>query len=186
MVRATATMHDTGRGAGMNTNARGMVEMPEPRSRWVMLHAFSILLAPACVDIQGGAAELSWSLRSFEGGPVADCVDAGITSVRLCWVGAGDGGEQAGSCDPDRQATFDCDAEHGATGFNLPDGPTAFWIEPICDDGDPATPGTFQVPAPIVRRIEEGKVVNLSSLAIVVGEDGSPTCGPTGECTCQR
>jgi hypothetical protein len=141
----------------------------------------------ACVEVEGGAVELSWSLRAFDGDPV-DCADADVAGVRLCWRAAPPGEALAATCDGARTLDFDCDDQHGSSRFDLASGRTGFLVEPTCRDGEPADDGTYQVPAPIVRDVVEGEVVTLSSLAIIVSDNSTnpPVCGPTGTCTCQR
>jgi len=139
-----------------------------------------------CIEIDGGAAELSWSLRSTDGDSVEACQDVDIRDVRLCWEPVADGSVLGGGgeCQSGQRRSFPCGESSGVTGFNLDPGPTAFWIEPICTDGEPAAAGTFQVPPPIVRRVEEGEIVSLDSLLLVVNPtDG--TC-PDAGCTCVR
>jgi hypothetical protein len=136
----------------------------------------TLLALVGCVDADGGAAELSWSLFERDGDSI-DCDDGRIDRIRLCW--AAEGGSTT-TCAPETRASFACGDRHGATSFDLELGPTSFWVEPICRDGEVGAPGTFQVPAPIVRDVRAGKVVNLTALAIVVTEsDGdTPTCAP--------
>lgn len=140
---------------------------------------------PACVDVNGGAVELSWSLRTFAGDSLGGCERAGIETIRLCWQPLGDGGTGAagGRCRPPNLRAFPCNEESGITRFEIPPGRTSLWIEPVCADGLPADPDTYEVPPPIVRTIEEGQVATLSSLLVAVAEGN--TCPPAG-CTCQR
>jgi hypothetical protein len=139
-----------------------------------------------CIEIEGGAVELSWSLRTFGGSAVGSCGDVGIQNVRLCWQTLGDGSPSTEDiiCQAGLRRTFDCSDSSGVTGFDLDPGPTAFWIEPVCQDGAPADSGTYEVPPPIVRTVQEGKIVSLSSLLLVVSplSAGCPAAG----CTCER
>lgn len=171
--------------ARVNSAPAREVEPPISSLAWVILLA-SLSLAPGCFDVQGGAVELSWSLFDFEGDSI-DCADADVAQVRLCWAPVAADGSVSTACLASQQDTFDCRDERGATSFELPEGRTAFWIVPVCADRGVADPGTFQVPAPIVREVEDGKLVTLSSLAIVASDNTemSPTCGPAG-CTCAR
>jgi hypothetical protein len=152
--------------------------------------AISAALA-GCVEVDGGAVELSWSLRSFDGEPV-DCGDADVRAVRLCWRAAPGGETLPAICDGAGAIDFDCGDQHGSSRFELASGRTGFLVEPLCADGEPAASGTYQVPAPIVRDVTEGEVVALSSIAIIVSDnhpddnDKPPICGPSGVCTCQR
>ena len=140
-----------------------------------------VLQSIQCVDINGGASELTWSLRTFEGERQRDsCSKAKISKVRLCWnevTNANTG------CRPGKFREFDCEAETGVTLFEIEPGPTRFRIEPLCADGQVAAENTYQVPPEIVRTVTEGEVVTLDALLIVVTDPD--TC--TGaECTCVR
>lgn len=160
--------------------------MPDSRSRWQALLASVLALSvpagslAACYDVTGGAAELSWSLFDVEGDKVS-CGAVDVDQVRLCWAATAPGGALPSTCRSAQQDDFACGDEHGATGFSLPEGATAFWVVPVCADGAVADPGTFQTPAPIVRDVQDGRVVTLTSLAIVVADPA--TCA-AGECTC--
>lgn len=147
--------------------------------------AFLALVAVAaggCIEIDGGAVELSWSLRSFDGEPVDSCADARIERVRICWQSVADGAVAGAACEASQ--SFPCEEENGVSGFEIAPGATAFFAEPICVDGEPAATGTYQVPPPIVRSVEEGKIVTLNSLLIVVTPLGE-SC-PDAGCTCVR
>ena len=134
-----------------------------------------------CIEIEGGAVELSWSLRSFDGDRVDQCASARIDEVRVCWEAVADG-TSTGICEGSQ--SFPCGEENGVSGFEIDPGATAFWIEPICVDGSPAEPGSYEVPPPIVRTVEEGNIVTLNSLLIEVAPFAS-SCPDTG-CTCVR
>lgn len=133
-----------------------------------------------CVAIDGGASELTWSLRTFGGDPVDSCEAAKVDKVRLCWNAVDSG---VTGCRPGNFRDFDCQSQTGETLFEIEPGRTAFFVEPICADGQPARVGTFQVPPDIVRTVRDGEVVSLESLLIVV-TDHPDSCGP--ECTCVR
>ncbi len=135
----------------------------------------------ACIEIDGGAVELSWSLRSFDGERVDSCAKARVDKVRICWQDV-EGGTSTGVCEGSQ--SFPCGEENGVSGFEIAPGSTSFWIEPICVDGSPADVGSYQVPPPIVRTIEDGKIVTLNSLLIVVTPFAS-SC-PSAGCTCVR
>lgn len=138
----------------------------------------------ACIDIEGGAAEVSWSLRSFEGVAVETCGETRIEDIRLCWALAEEEGATADpTCDRGHR-DFPCGESSGVTGFQLEPGTTAFWIEPLCVGGEPAVAGTYQVPPPIVRNVEQGEIVSLNSLLLVVSPD-EEECPPVG-CTCMQ
>ncbi|RMH39009.1 MAG: hypothetical protein D6689_17995 [Deltaproteobacteria bacterium] len=131
------------------------------------------------MQIDGGAVELSWSLRTLDG-DAADCDLVGadgrdlpdIDAVRVCWEPVGDAGELSGVCDPVRSDRFRCDSLHGVTGFVVEPGPTAIWIEPVCEGtGRPPPADRYAVPAPIVRTVASGEVATLNALLIAVRPD---------------
>jgi hypothetical protein len=138
-----------------------------------------------CVAIDGGAVEVSWSIRSFDGDAVETCGDALVDKIRLCWTPLTDGSTaDPETCLPGQRRTFSCDEASGVTGFDLEPGLTAFWIEPVCTDGEPADPGTYQVPPPIVRTVRDGRIISLNSLLLVVNPLDTG-CADT-PCTCVR
>ncbi len=141
-----------------------------------------LLGGAACVDIGGSAAEFSWTLRTFEGDAIRGCRNAGLGAVDLCWRPASVGGDFE-TCESQRR--FDCGDGHGATRFEIPAGPTAIRIFPICSDGSTPPPDTYQVPAPILRTSREGQILTLNSFLIVVPDRTNPrsACATAG-CTC--
>jgi hypothetical protein len=138
-----------------------------------------VLQSVQCVGIDGGATELTWSLRTFEG-ESSDCRETKIKKVRLCWneVANTDTG-----CSSGKFREFDCKEETGVTLFEIEPGATRFRVEPICADGLVAASSTYQVPPEIVRTVKEGEVVTLDALLIVVTDPESCT---GAECTCVR
>jgi hypothetical protein len=78
------------------------------------------------------------------------------------------------------QQSFQCTESRGITGFDIPPGRTSIFIDVLCGGEMRAEDTSFQVPPPIVRTVQEGKVVTLNALLIVVDEIG---CTEPG-CTC--
>jgi hypothetical protein len=146
--------------------------------RGALLSLAIALGSAGCVAIDGGAAELSWSLRSFEG-KSQSCAEAGVEGIRLCWESLDD--SSSTGCRPGQFRTFPCTDEAGVTGFEIPVGRTKFFAEPVCAGGAPAGAGTFQAPPPIVRTVRDGEVVTLDSLLIVVTDQDN--CSGDS-CTC--
>jgi hypothetical protein len=142
------------------------------------------LLSSSCVQVDGGAVELSWTLRDFDGEPT-NCAEARIDEVRICWQSVADGGTSGTrSCRRDSSRTFACVDSRGVTGFEIPPGRAVVWIEPVCADGQPPETDTYEVPAPIARTVETGQVVTLGAL-LIVADDSTEPC-PRSRCTCQR
>lgn len=143
------------------------------------------LAGAGCIEIEGGAVELSWSLRDFDGDAVEACDDARIDEVEICWQPSdGEAPSVDLGCRPGQRQSFPCSEENGVSGFTITPGPTAFWAHPICDTGEAAEEDTYQAPAPIVRTVEEGQIVTLNSLLIVVSPIASDC--PEAGCTCSR
>ncbi len=150
--------------------------------RW----ALPVLLAIGCVDVNGGAVELSWAVVKSEGGELTSCQTEDWTlskvklRARLLHCDAGE--NQCHSCLlPDPWA---CDVVHGSTLFEFQPGD---WELSIAVAQDPATGQTaspIRVPDPIVRHVVNGEVTELQGLLIVVGssdgnlpeQDSATTC----------
>lgn len=141
---------------------------------------------PGCVEIKGGAVELSWLLQDFDGQDVK-CIDARVQTIRVCWVPIDrDAGETEARCAIVRRDAgienlyrdFDCVEQRGVTRFELPPGENAVFVQPVCQGGQTPT-GRVQVPPPIVRDVGSGEVVSLNQLLLVV----EPDCEGS-DCTC--
>ncbi|MEM9488496.1 MAG: hypothetical protein AAGC55_05100 [Myxococcota bacterium] len=150
-----------------------------------------LLSLSSCVEVQGAAAEFSWSLRSFSGEPILSCLDAKIERIQLGWTTvAGSSSESPdGTCvdvdQVDGCAQFECLAGRGVTDFVIPPGSQLLWITPICDDGSPPQPGTFKVPPPLRREVDSGDVITMNSLLVVTDDHTDDTRGcDTAICTC--
>jgi hypothetical protein len=120
-----------------------------------------------CVDVNGGAVELSWAIRTRDG-IVSGCgpQDANLATVSLCARTVTTASEKC----PIEGATWDCEARHGTTRFNVQEGEKELWIEVTCPDGSPAN---VTVPSPIVRDVAFGEVTQLDALLIQVNADGA-------------
>jgi hypothetical protein len=148
-----------------------------------------LLASLSCVEIEGGAIELAWALRDFAGDENS-CQKAGVGEIRVCWRAVDDAGST--DCVTVREdggvrgqyRDFACTANRGITRFEVPPGPTSIFVKPLCAVDGLASPGPYQVPPPIVRTVEQGRVVTLDQLLVVATRTGE--CGgDTGlDCTC--
>lgn len=186
----------------VNTALDSSVERRVCGSRLIITTAtviLPLLMTSGCVQVDGGAVELSWSLLTFDGQPIVgdDCLGANIDRVRLNWD------ENPELEDRNHGFTdFECTAYRGITDFVITvedpatQPPYLLWIEPVCANNLVSPAGTFEVPAPISRNMREGEVVTLNSLLIVTAVDqlqgtvehpcecpGDPS-SPEPTCTC--
>jgi hypothetical protein len=122
-------------------------------------------LTVGCVDVDGGAVELSWKLRPASSSlpdKFVDC-ESGldgtgvVTRIRLDWQVRDRFGFEA----------WRCGDSHGVTGFDLPEGEALLSVTPECADG-PADPATYIVPAPERRQVILGDTVSLGAIEVVV------------------
>ncbi len=146
---------------------------------------------PACVEVDGGAVELSWRLRDFTGEKEPDnmCTLTRVGAIRICWLplDTDAGLPDAPQCTIERldggfkelYRDFDCTAKRGVTRFEVPPGANAFFVQPVCANGKAPT-GPYQVPPPIVRQVDSGAVVTLNQLLVIV----TPTDCQGEACTC--
>ncbi len=132
-----------------------------------------LLAVPACGsarDGSGGSVELSWRLRDQTGTLLTKCNQANVAAIRLTW-------EVDGVTDSE---SWPCDDNHAVTRFVIPEGSAKLTISPDCADG-PAAPGTYTAPAPLVRNVQQGRVVELGAVVLLLQIDlrvePHSTCG---------
>src|SRR5262245_34209511 len=88
--------------------------------------AVSLVLAcllAGCVEINGGAVEVSWVIRSRAGSAITDCGCASPTIVKVRLVLNGQGGaiQDSKPCENNAQCDFPCERQTGSTAFNIPE-----------------------------------------------------------------
>lgn len=145
-------------------------------------------LVHGCEAGKGGAVELSWKLRPASSADTNKFVQpcepdpnqpspgwGPVTMIRLHWRAGGRECSEA----------WNCDDNHGATGFDLAEDTKAqLWVTPECahdekksmectDDAQPtdqvpAATDTYIAPAPVVRNVIRGEVVSLGAVELVV------------------
>jgi len=135
-------------------------------------------LAGACVEIDGGAVEISWVIRSEAGSAITDCgcADPEIAQVRLHLEGvdaAGNSLSQTNPCDGQAHCDFPCARQTGSTAFNIPEthGGDRYRIslEAVGTNGVPLSPLQVQTPAPILREVVRGQPTEVASIELVAG-----------------
>ena len=133
------------------------------------------LAVHGCDSVNGGAVELSWKLRpasSALSNKFVDC-DPGsdeqgrrpVTQIRLNWqVSVGDTVKQG-------SRSWRCQDNHGATGFELPQGMADLSVTPECGPSGnvvEAAPNTYIAPAILQRSVTLGDTVSLGAVELVV------------------
>jgi hypothetical protein len=136
----------------------------------VLLLSFACL-ATACVEIDGGAVEISWVIRSEAGSAITDCGCASppIARVRLDLTGIGGAVDNKKPCAANAQCDFPCARQTGATAFNIPETHGAeryqVSIEALGTDGSPLL--QVMAPAPILREVVRGQPTEVASMELV-------------------
>lgn len=162
----------------MTRHARPL--FPRKGAIWLALAvALGAASSAGCVEVNGGAAELSWSLRPFDGAGSWECKDVRIGWIRLAWKAVPESGSDPEDTDPsgapDGWQEFPCEDSRGVTDFSIPAGQQMLWIVPICAGSAlPAATGHYEVPPPIVRTVQDGTVTTLAALLVVTGESACP------------
>jgi hypothetical protein len=127
----------------------------------------------ACDTGRGGAVELSWKLRPMSSATDQPFVPSchpdqrdgwDVDRIQLTWARSSDGACVSPPCSQD----WDCDANHGATGFELPEGTVNLLVTPLCSDGNPPAPDTYIAPAIVQREVIRGQTVSLGAVQLVV------------------
>jgi hypothetical protein len=121
----------------------------------------------ACVDIDGGAVEVPWTVFAKDGrGAINDCscADPAITYVQLKLAGPPDDPTRADPCAGVTSCRFSCDRKIGATPFIIPPGTYLMSIQPVASDGTAVT--TAMVPDPILRQVDKGAPTELDAFEI--------------------
>ncbi|HEY0709344.1 MAG TPA: hypothetical protein VGG33_21220 [Polyangia bacterium] len=148
--------------------------------------------AAGCVNVDGGAIEASWVLRTHDGRAIegCGCADPAIARVRFAITPSVTEGSPPGSdlCAGRADCEFACPNQRGATPFFVPAGRYAINIVVLGPDGLPVGvgggPGAVRVPAPILRDVVYGQATQLEAIAIEAG--CAATCGgdvPTRACS---
>ena len=146
------------------------------RGNRVVLAALSILASAlagsGCVEINGGAVEVSWAIFARDGRTITDCSCANpqIAFVRLQLVSESNPGSQP--CTGNEACRFSCGRKTGATPFTIPAGQYLMSVVPVDSSGTdlPAliAPGvaSVQSPPPESRAVVRGQPTELESFML--------------------
>jgi hypothetical protein len=155
--------------------------------------AFLVLtcLSAGCVEINGGAVEFSWVIRSRSGSAITDCgcADPAIAKVRLVLTGVGAPGsaiDGATPCDPPAQCAFTCSRQTGATQFNIQEthGAERYEVSVMAVGIDGNDLPQVMTPAPILREVVRGQPTEVESMQLVA--DCATECQMNSSGVCAR
>jgi hypothetical protein len=147
------------------------------RTLTLILALATPVAAGGCVQIDGGAIEASWVLRTFDGRAISGCgcANPAIARVRFV-VQKVEDGETPGEdvCAGQPGCEFPCRSQRGATPFFVPTDRYAISFAPLdlagtaLGAGVPGS-GGVRVPAPILREVVHGRPTQLDAVAIETG-----------------
>lgn len=142
---------------GSQRRAAGVIPRATPVTlvAWAAIIALIAMMggAAGCVDIDGGAVEVSWAIFSRDGRAINDCACASprVSFVRLHLESVTDSALQP--CAGVNACRFSCGRKTGATPFMIPPGQYLMSLVPLGTDGtDIAAATTTQDPRPSVQR----------------------------------
>jgi hypothetical protein len=137
------------------------------------------LVLAGCVTVNGGAVELSWTVRTSDGKQAACQNDDGSDPIGDIWLCA-----KActvisnGACVGDTTCPvgkWACDRTHGSTAFEVTAGRKQLWIQVFCPNGMPAN---VIVPEPIIHDVADGEVTQLNAV-LITKPAGGTACSTT-------
>jgi hypothetical protein len=138
----------------------------------IALGVFLEVVAGSCVQINGGAVEVSWVVHA-NGRAITDCscADPAIASVRIDIVGHGGTIDKTTPCAGNPQCVFPCQRQTGATQFNIPEthGDELYAISVVAVDKDGADLPMVQTPAPILRTVVNGQPTEVDAFLLEAG-----------------
>lgn len=132
-----------------------------------LLAALLLWLVGGCIEIEGGAVEARWVLRTPSGNAVT-CQDE---RARIDWVRfvLSPRPEGADPCFDDERCAFSCERGVGTTPFFIPEGEYAISLQPLDVDQNPLSEQDgVSVPAPLIRQVRTGQSTSLFVNLIVV------------------
>jgi len=141
-----------------------------PTFAFVLLALLS-LASGGCVDIEGGAVEVSWVVRSTSGSAITSCscADPPIDKVRLVLIPKGPSIEGNKPCESQAQCDYPCQRQTGSTAFNIK--PTqageSYEISVVAIGGDGNVLEGVMMPAPVLRSVVSGQPTEVDVFQLV-------------------
>ena len=128
-------------------------------------------LSAACVEIDGGAVEISWVIRSETGSAITDCgcASPSIATVRLKLTGVGGTIEDYQPCAGNAHCDFPCGRQTGSTPFNIKEthGDERYQVSIAAVGTDGTELLQVMTPAPILREVVRGQPTEVESMQLV-------------------
>ncbi len=143
----------------LNTPRAAAVEALDRRGPRGAVALATLLLScglHGCINVSGGAVELSWSLEDLDGVLVPQGCPDEVENIRLWWQ------TEEGL----NGTSFLCTNNRGVTSFEVPSGEALLWVAPECAGGIAPAPATYVSPPPILRTIAVGDVVELHAVVL--------------------
>ena len=141
----------------------------------------------ACVEIDGGAVEVSWVIRSPAGGGITDCgcAEPAIATVRLVLTGVKGTLEGATPCAGRAQCDFPCQRQTGATPFDIRETlPGERYEVSVVAVADGVVLTEVTTPAPILREVVRAQPTEVEAFQLVA--DCAAECGMNSSGVCAR
>ena len=149
---------------------------------------FLTCLLATCVEIDGGAVEISWVIRSESGSAITDCgcASPSIAKVRLVLRGVGGSIQDATPCAGQAQCDFTCSRQTGATQFDIQEthGAERYEVSVVAVGIDGSELPQVMAPAPILREVVRGQPTEVESMQLVA--DCAPECQMNSSGVCAR
>jgi hypothetical protein len=138
----------------------------------VVLGLLVTFLTGGCVQIDGGAIEVSWELFA-NGRAVTECScsDPEVVSLRMNVVGMNGSIDGSMPCAGRPECVFPCQRQTGATPFDIPEthGDEIYSIKLIAVGRDGADLPEVRTPDEIQRTVVRGQPTELEAVEVDVG-----------------
>lgn len=133
------------------------------------------LSVSGCVQIDGGAVEVSWVVHA-NGRMITDCScsDPLISRVRIQLEGMGGGIQGDTPCANRAQCEFSCQRQTGATPFDIQptQGDEIYAVSVIAMGADGQDLPLPMMPAPILRTVTRGQPTEVGAFLLEAGCNG--------------
>ena len=130
------------------------------------------VLAGGCVQISGGAVEVSWVVHA-NGRAITDCscADPQIAKVRINLVGQGGALHGTMPCAGQAKCEFACQRQTGATPFDIPEttGDEMYAVSVVAVGTDGQDLPQVQAPAPILYSVVRGQPTEVEAFLLNAG-----------------